>query len=160
MELIGPMHTMKMAMSSGAPLARFLEKIRIHAVPGNGNLREVVKQVLHEQLHRQHGQERQESAGDQHAEDITEVRAGGHLDIFDDVAKSAPALDDPALKHQQAFFQQDDVSSFFGHVHSGIDRNPNIGLPQSRGVIDAVPHETDGMAMGLQHTHNACFLHG
>ena len=59
----------------------------VHLVGRDGGLREIVEQVVGQDLDRQHRQERQERARAQHAEHVPEVRAGGHLDVLDDVAE-------------------------------------------------------------------------
>ncbi len=60
-ELIGPKNTMKRPMSAGFHFSGLRTSL-VHVVERNGDLRDVVQQVLHQQLQRQHRQERQEEA--------------------------------------------------------------------------------------------------
>ena len=118
----------------------------------------MIQQVEHQQLQRQHRQERQERAGDQYAEHVAEVRAGGHLDVLDDVAKGHAPFDHALLQHHQVFFQQDDVGRLLGDVGGGIHRNADVGLAQRRRVVDAVAEKADRVAHALQRLHHARLL--
>ena len=69
------------------PFARMFEKIRVNIVPRDRHLRNVVQQVLHQQLNWQHRQERQKDAGDQNTKHIAEIRACRHFYVFDDKRK-------------------------------------------------------------------------
>jgi len=69
----------------------------------------VIQEIVGQHLDWPHGQERQERAGTHDAEHVPEVRAGRHLDVFDDVAEHPSAFQHALLQHQQAVFQQDDV---------------------------------------------------
>ena len=132
------------------PLARHRQVFLIHVVGRDGGLGEVVQQVVGQNLDRQHRQERQEDAGAEHAEHVPEVRAGAHLDIFDDVAEHLAALDRPVVQHGQALFEQDDVRRFLGDVHRGIDGDADIGRLQRRAVVDAVAEIADHVATQVQ----------
>ena len=51
-ELIGPMHTMNRAMLPAGHLPRLPHPFLVHPVPRNGNLGNIVEEVLNEQLNR------------------------------------------------------------------------------------------------------------
>ncbi len=125
-------------------------QLLVHVVERNGDLRDVVQQVLHQQLQRQHRQERQEGGGHQHREHIAEVGTGGHADVLQHVVERAPAPDDTFLQHHQVLFQQDDVSRLLGDVHCTVHTYADIGRTQCRGIVDAVTEEADHLALGAQ----------
>src|ERR1019366_3142141 len=146
--------------AANPPLARLDQPLRVHLVGGNGGLREVIQQVIGQHLNWEHREERQERAGSHDAEHFAEVRAGGHLDVFDDVAEHAPAFQHALLQHQQAVFQEDDVGGFLGDVHGAVDRDAHIGGFQGRSVVDAVAHESQYVALALERADDAFFVRG
>ena len=91
------------------PLARLLQVLVVDAVGGDPHLREVVEQVVDENLDGRHRQEGKKVTAADDREHVSEVRARAHLDVLGDVAEDPSALEDSVLEHQQAFFQQDDV---------------------------------------------------
>ena len=92
-------------------------------------------------MQRQHRQERQKGARHQHAEDVTEVGAGGHLDVLEHVGEGATAFNDALFQHHQALFQQDDIRRFAGDIHRPVNGDTNIRRTQRGRVVDAVPHK-------------------
>ena len=64
------------------PLARLVEKFLVDIVGRDRRLREIIKQVVGQNLDRRHRQEGQEDARAEHAEHIAEIRARAHPDIF------------------------------------------------------------------------------
>lgn len=65
------------------PPRRHSEVFRVHVVPRDAGLRDIVEQVLDEDLGGGHGAERQPAGGDEDAEDVAEVGRRDHFDIFD-----------------------------------------------------------------------------
>ena len=111
-------------------------------------------------MNRHHRQERQESACLQHAEHIPEIGTCRHLDVFHNVAEDFTSFMHTVFEHHQIFFEQDDVSAFFGNIHSSINRNTDVRLPQCRSVVDTVALKTNRMTLFLQQRNDAGFLHG
>ena len=140
------------------PLARGLEIFLVDMIRRNANLRCIVKEVVQQNLNRRHGQERQEVASADHAEHVPEVRAGAHADVFDDVAEHLSSLDDAVLKHEETFFQKNDVGGFLGDVDRGVDGNAHIRRAHRRSVVDAVAHVAHDMAALLQGGDDALLL--
>ena len=99
----------------------------VDVVGGDADLREVVEQVVEQDLDRRHRQEGQEEAAAHHAEHVAEIGAGAHLDVLDDVAEDLAALDDAVLEHEEALLQQDDVGGLLGHVHCGVHGDAHVG---------------------------------
>ena len=62
------------------------------------------------------------------------------------------------FQHHQILLQQDDVRRFLRHIHGGVHRDADIRGFHCGGVIDAVTHETDRMAVFSQHRDHARFL--
>ncbi len=87
---------------SDIPLARSLEVFFIDMIRWNADLRCIVKQVVKQDLNRRHRKEGQKVTSAYHAEHVSEVRAGTHADIFDDVAEYLSSLDDAVLKHEES----------------------------------------------------------
>ena len=112
--------------------------------------REVVEQVVGQDLDRGHRQERHEDARPQHAEHVAEVAAGPHADVLEDVGEDLAPLEHALLQHQQVFLQQDHVRRFLGDVDGGVDADAHVGGAEGRGVVDAVAHEPDGVLARLQ----------
>ena len=71
----------------------------VNIVARDGRLGEVVKQIIGEHLHGQHGQKRQQIARAKHAEHAAEVRTSAHLDIFYDVSEYLASFDDALLEN-------------------------------------------------------------
>ena len=101
-------------------------------------------------MDRQHRQERQEGARDEHAEHVPEVRARGHLDVLDRVAERLPPFDYSFLKHHQALLEENDVGRLLGDIDRRIHGDTDIRLAQCAGVVDAVAHEADGVTAGAE----------
>src|SRR6202007_599902 len=99
------------------PLARCPDKVLIDVVGGNGELRKVVKEVVKQDLHRQHWQGRQESRGASPCEHVTKVRTGPHEQVLHHVAEGLATLEDAARQHLESRFDQDDVRRLARHVY-------------------------------------------
>ena len=89
-------------------------------------------------------------AGPQHAEHVSEVAAGAHADVFEDVGKDPTAFDHSLLQHHQIFFQEDQIGRFLGDIDRRIHGDPHVGGPQRRGIVDPVPHEAHHMPPALK----------
>ncbi len=63
----------EVANEADVPALRLLDETRINIIIGNGHLRQVVEEVVEQDLHRQHGQKGQEDEGSRHAEYIAEI---------------------------------------------------------------------------------------
>jgi hypothetical protein len=74
-------------------------------------LREIVEQIVGENLNGQHRQKGQEDAGAEHAEHIAEVRTRAHLNIFGNIAEN---LDTPTAKLPPAMPTPSPASSIKG----------------------------------------------
>lgn len=61
------------AQVARVPHAWFGEVFPVHAVERNGGLRNIIKQILNEQMNRKHRQERQKGTRCQYAEHVSEV---------------------------------------------------------------------------------------
>ena len=85
-------------------MQRLGHQFGVHVVKGNAGLADVVKQVLHQQLQRQHGQKGQKRAGHQHREHVAKVGTRRHADVLEHVRERAAAFHHALVKHQQAFF--------------------------------------------------------
>ena len=143
---------------AGVPFQGGRHQILVDTVERDADLREVVEQVLHQQVQRQHRQERQEGAGHQHRQHVAEVGAGRHADVLQQVAEGGAALHHAFVQHHQALLQQDDVGRLLGDVHGRIHRDAQVGRAQRRRVVDAVAHEAHHMALGAQRAHDALFV--
>ena len=86
------------------PFQGFYDQFLIHIVRGDSGLREVIKQIVRQDLNRLHGQKRNEITGTDHAEHIPEIGTGTHADVFDDIGKDPPAFQDALLQNQEVFF--------------------------------------------------------
>ena len=108
------------AQVRGIPFAGFPQVFRIHPVERNCGLRNIVQQILDEQMDGQHGQERQEGTGRHHAEHVSEIGAGRHLDVLDDVPERLPSFQYTVFQHHEVLLQQNDVRTFLGNVYRRI----------------------------------------
>ena len=95
-----------------------------------------------------------------HAEHVSEVGAGAHLDVLDDVAEDLPALDDAVLQHEEAFFEEDDVGRLLGDVDRGVDGDAHVGRLHREHIVDAVAHEADDVPLGPQRLDDLLLLVG
>src|SRR6185437_1097668 len=143
-----------------APLSWLDKPVVIDLVRRYGGLGEVVQQVVRQHLDRQHRQEREKGAGTDDAEHIAEIGAGGHLDVFDNVAENAPAFGDALLQHEQAVFEEDDIGRLFGDVDRAVYGNTDVGGFQGRGVVDPIAQESRDMAATLECLDDSLFLVG
>ena len=148
-ELIGPKKSMKRRMKAVSQCAGPLELLLVDVVGRDRHLAGVVEQVVEQDLRRQHRQEGQEQRGAAGAEHVPEVRRGPHQHVLDRVGEDAPALDDPVGEDAEVLVEQDDVGGVLGHVGRRLDRDPDVGVVQRDGVVDAVAEEPDGRAERL-----------
>ena len=142
------------------PALRLLDLLVVHVIKRDGNLRDIVHQVLDQQVQRQHRQERQERTRHQHAENVTEVGTGGHLDVLQHVGEGTTSLDNALLQHHQALFQQNDIRRFTGNVHRTVYRDTNIRRTQGGRIVNAVAHKAHHMPFATQQGDNALLVHG
>ena len=61
------------------------------------------------------------------AEHISEIGACTHADVFDNIRKNLPSLDDALLKDEKAFLEEYDVGGFLGNVGGRVDGYPHVG---------------------------------
>ena len=108
----------------------------------------------------EHRKEGDEEAGPRHAQHVAEIRAGTHLDVFQDVPESLPPFSHPVHQYEQALFQEDDVRRLLGDVHRVVDGNPHVGRFQGRGVVDAVPQVPDDVVVPVQGPDHLLLLQG
>ena len=101
-------------------------------------------------MNRQHRQERNKRAGHQYRKDVAEVRAGGHVQILDDIAEGLTPFDHPFFQHHQILFQQDNIGCLFGDIRRAVNRNTDVRIAQRRRIVDAIAEEADGVAVFLQ----------
>ncbi len=109
-------------------------------------------------MQRRQRQKRQRQRGQRHRQHVAEVGARPHAHILHDVGVGAPALRDAVGERAEIGRKHDDVGRLTRHVRSAIDRNPDIGHVNGRGVVDAVAEEADRMAATAQGAHDAAFL--
>ena len=110
-------------------------------------------------MQRQHRQERQKRARHQHAEDVAEVGAGGHFDVFEHIGEGATPFDDALLQHHQALFQQNDVRCFAGDIHRAVHGDTDIRRTQGWRIVDAVAHKAHYVPFTTQQSDDAFFMH-
>src|SRR5208337_1218760 len=108
----------EIADQTDVPMLRLLEVSLVDVVRGNGELADVVKKVIEQDLRGQHRQERQEERSRRHAEYISKVRAGAHQQILHHVTKGLAPLDDAIVQDPQARLNKNDVGSLARHVRS------------------------------------------
>ena len=89
-------------------------------------------------MNRQHRQERQKGACNEHGENVAEIRARRHVDVLDNVAEGFASFENAFFENHQVLFQQDDVARLLGDIGRAVDGNADIRVFQSRGIIDAV----------------------
>ena len=140
------------------PALRLADLLIIDVIKRDRHLGDIVQQVLNQQVQRQHRQKRQEGAGHQHAEDVTEVGAGGHFDVLEHVGEGAAAFDYPLLQYHQALLQQNDIRRLAGDIHRAVDRDANIRRAQRRSVVDAIAHKAHHVTFAFQQRHDTLFM--
>ena len=143
---------------AGGPAVRACELARVSVIQGEGELGEVIAEVLHEQLERQHGQERQERAGGQDAQDIAEVGGHGGLEVFGGVQGGVPGCGDAAVQDVQVLAEQDRVGGLPGDPGGLGDGQADVGGAQRGCVVDAVAEVADDVAPGAQGPDDAGFV--
>src|SRR5476651_927064 len=140
------------------PLAWFAQVFLVHLVPRQGQLGDVVHQVLQQQMDCQHRQERYYRSGYQHREHVAEVGAGRHVQVLHDVAERFAAFEYAFFQHHQALLEQDDVRRLLGDVRAAVHGNAHVCVTQGWGIVDAVAQETHGVAIRLQGLEHPGFL--
>jgi hypothetical protein len=128
MELIGPKNSIKRP-DRRVPALRLLDLLVVHVIKRDRHLRHVVHQVLDQQVQRQHRQERQKRARHQHAEDVTEVGAGGHLMYLSMLAKVRRPSITPSSSTIR-LFSSNDIRRFAGNIHRAVDGDTDIRRTQ------------------------------
>ena len=124
------------------------------------HLRDGVEQVVEQNLHRQHRQERQDQRCPGHREHVPEIRAHRHHDEFHDVAEGAAPFSDAALEHAEILLQQDDIGGVLGDVDRAIDRKAYVRGVQRWRVVDPIAEITDDVAAMPQSKNDAVLLDG
>ena len=127
----------------------FKQVFLVHAVPGDGDLTDVVKQVLDENLQGGHRFEGEPGAGNEDGKDIAKVGGGDHFDILDCIAVGDTASSHAINDDAEGFFGKNDVGALFSDVGACVDRDTNIGESKSDAVVDAVAEEADTFAHGF-----------
>jgi hypothetical protein len=60
------------------------------------------------------------------------------------------SFEHPLVQHEQRLLEQDHVGGLFGDVHGGVHADADVGGVERGRVVDAVPHEADGVLARLQ----------
>ena len=82
---------------------------RVHPVERDADLRQVVQQVVEQDLHRQQRQERQDHRRHRHRQHVAEVRAGPHADVLAGCWRRCAGPPHAVGEHAEAVLQQDQV---------------------------------------------------
>ena len=125
---------------------------------GMRELRQVVHEVVQQDLRGQHGQKRQEQRSTRHAEHVAEVRAGTHQQVLHYVAEGLAPFEDAAGENVEAGLDEDNVGGFTGHVHGRCDRDAHVGRVQRRSIVDSIAHVSDDVAAMFQRHDDAVLL--
>ena len=114
------------------PRPRLGDLLRADVVGRNRHLREVVEQIVREHLNGRHRHEGKPGAGADHAEHVSEIGAGAHANVFEDVHEDLAAFEHALLQNHQTLLQQNHVRRFLGDIDGVIHRNAHIGGAQAR----------------------------
>ena len=106
------------------------------------------------------GRKGRKQGGAGHAEHVAEIGARRHEDVLEGIGEGRPPFPHPLQQNLQVFLQQNDVGRFPRHVDRAVDGKPGVGGVQGRGVVDAVPHETDDIAGLFRRQQDALLLVG
>src|SRR5579862_4462847 len=145
---------------SHVPRFRFDDLARTDVVGRNRHLGKVVEQIVGKDLDGQHRHEWKPGACTDHAEHVAEVGACAHANVFQNVHEHLAAFEHAFFEHHQVFLQQNHVGRFLGDVHRVVHGNANVRGAQRGGIIDAVAHKADDMALLLKRLHDAFFVCG
>ncbi len=132
--------------------------LRIDVVGRDGRLADVGEQIVGEDLNRHHGQVGNEDARPQDAEHVPDVAACGHADVFEDVGEDPAPLDDSGLEDEERLLEEDHVGRGFRDIDRRVDADPDVGCPESHGIVDAVAHEPHGVILCLQRPNDSLFV--
>src|SRR5439155_8710179 len=99
----------KIANQAYVPALGLVQKTVIDAVGRDGDLGQVVEQIVQQDLGRQHGQEAEEGGSGCHAQHVPKVGAGAHQQVLHDVAEGPSPFDDAGVECAQAVLEQNDV---------------------------------------------------
>ena len=119
------------------------QDLGVDAVGGDGELSDVVDQVVQQDLRRQHRQERQEQRRARGAEHVPEVRRRRHQHVLQGVREDAPPFHDAVGEDAEVLVEQHDVGGVLGHVGGGLDGDADVRGVQRDRVVDAVAEERD-----------------
>ena len=108
-------------------MLRFAEKLRIHVVRGDCDLRRVIQEVIQKNLGGQHRQEGQENRSASHAEHIAEVGTRTHQQVLHYIAESLASLLNTVIENPEARFDQNDVRGVTSYIHRRRNRDAHIG---------------------------------
>src|SRR5438046_2583991 len=156
----GPDHHHEPLDDPDVPPLRGPDEFFVDIVGGDGDLGEIVEEVVEQDLGRQHRQEGQEEERTRHAEHVAEVRAGPHQQVLHHVAEGPAALENSGVEDVQVAFKQDDVGSVLGDVDGGRDGHADVRRVDGRRVVDAVAQEADDVVATLEREDDAVFLRG
>src|SRR4030095_10659719 len=115
--------------------------------------------IVQKNLRGQHREEWEKERCSRHAEHVSEVRAGVHQQILQDVSGSPSALDDSAVKNAKSGAQENDVGCVAGDIYRSPNRNADISRMQRWCVIDAVTNVANHVTALPQRTQNAQLLY-
>ena len=140
----------EVANGGDIPPLRPRQVLGIHMVGRDRGLREVIQEIVEQDLGGQHGQEGQDRCADRHAEHVSEVGAGSHEEIFGEVGEGPASFDDPRMQHTQVASTQDDVDRILGDVDGVCHRNTYVGCMKRGRVVDAIAQESHDLIARLE----------
>ena len=151
-ELIGPMVDHEAADALGVPVAGLAQVLLVHPVPRDRELRDVVDQVLHQQM------DRRASAGTAGRRSrpaprrrCRSSRLAVILMYLMVLPKVRPALDARPRPGRVRFFSSRMMSADSLAMSTAVSTEmPTSAVAQGGGVVDAVAQEADGVPLGLQ----------
>src|SRR5689334_4056364 len=82
------------------PAPWLAQVLLVHDVGGYGDLRQIIKKIVEEDLRWKQGEERQENGCSGHAEHVAEVRAGFHKNEFQDICRCSAAFDNTLVQNR------------------------------------------------------------
>ena len=116
----------KFADQANVPAVRLFDVTLVDMIGGNRNLRQVVQEVVEQDLFWQHGQEWQEDVRPRHTKHIAEIGTGAHQQVFDHVAEGFASLQNTVVQDLQTLFEQDDIGCILGDIDGGGDRDAHV----------------------------------
>src|SRR4029453_5122534 len=108
----------EVANDADIPALRGTHETGVHVVGRDGDLGQVIEEVVEQDLQGEHRQEGQEQDSTGHAEHIAKVGTGAHQEILHHIGKSFAALDDATVQDGESALAQENVRGILGHVHT------------------------------------------